>query len=764
MSYDKNELLEDRAASDMLEDALHHFDNIIDNAAASNIDNMSDEGGGFSTGLEGVALLMEDLRNAVEATLDAELENQLGRAAFADALLQFISPDTLNFYRTLFKIQLQADDSTGKLQNENESLSLQVNVLSDQVDLQREKLNELEADLHDALSRLEGADIRLQEEVAAKTSLETQKLQLLNEVSNCKITMVQQQRQAEQKYDSLQQELKDKDSLIAQLHQQLNKKSLTKPVTSPDEGIVTDEPLPEQAEVRLRMPNPCATSTPVAHEQTESKSEQNKIVATAAHSSNQNVDRLDAKHTKSNDDEQILNSSPATSKPPANKPSKASSTPDLAMSVMNQSSPDSTPTRNNFSHRKKHGFRKFFNSFKLRRSHSTSLESRGDTGSISSEESDFQRGGVRATVGPTRWNPRDRAKQLKNSKDPAFQVWTCDRVCQWLDDIGLHAYVNACRKWVKNGDTLLRATNHELEKELGIKHTLHKKKLMLHLQSLGAGEDDDLCDSEQMNGVWVARWLDDIGLPQYKDSFHEACMDGCLLHYLTVSDAQKLKITNLFHLISLRRAIEKLRACRFDPGQLRRRPVSDGESEDVSLWTNHRVMEWLRTIDLAEYAPNLRGSGVHGALMVIEPMFSSETLASLLNIPTNKTLLRRHLSAKLDELLPPDSVTRRKERTKEPGYQPLNIAIKYKVGRRSFGTFGRFRGVAAGGSVREFGSSEYVCPMSSKKTMSQHRTALETKLSGNSEAQTEEVDTKTTQELTAFSKEITTLTNKWTNE
>ena len=27
-------------------------------------------------------------------------------------------------------------------------------------------------------------------------------------------------------------------------------------------------------------------------------------------------------------------------------------------------------------------------------------------------------------------------------------------------------------------------------------------------------------------------------------------------------------------------------------------------------------MEWLRSIDLSEYAPNLRGSGVHGALMV----------------------------------------------------------------------------------------------------------------------------------------------------
>ena len=31
-----------------------------------------------------------------------------------------------------------------------------------------------------------------------------------------------------------------------------------------------------------------------------------------------------------------------------------------------------------------------------------------------------------------------------------------------------------------------------------------------------------------------------------------------------------------------------------------------------------RVMEWLRHVDLSEYAPNLRGSGVHGALLVME--------------------------------------------------------------------------------------------------------------------------------------------------
>ena len=45
------------------------------------------------------------------------------------------------------------------------------------------------------------------------------------------------------------------------------------------------------------------------------------------------------------------------------------------------------------------------------------------------------------------------------------------------------------------------------------------------------------------------------------------------------------------------------------------------------LWTNGRVTEWLRLVDLAEYAPNLRGSGVHGALMV---RFGKKSVAVLL--------------------------------------------------------------------------------------------------------------------------------------
>lgn len=50
---------------------------------------------------------------------------------------------------------------------------------------------------------------------------------------------------------------------------------------------------------------------------------------------------------------------------------------------------------------------------------------------------------------------------------------------------------------------------------------------------------------------------------------------------------------------------------------------------EVVQWSNHRVMEWLRAVDLAEYAPNLRGSGVHGGLIVSKLSLSGSYYKSL---------------------------------------------------------------------------------------------------------------------------------------
>lgn len=90
-------------------------------------------------------------------------------------------------------------------------------------------------------------------------------------------------------------------------------------------------------------------------------------------------------------------------------------------------------------------------------------------------------------------------------------------------------------------------------------------------------------------------------------------------------------------------------------------------------------MEWLRAVDLAEYAPNLRGAGVHGGLIVFEPKFNAELLASLLAIPPGKTLLRRHLNTHFNELLGKSIIQEKRELESTLGFVPLTPSLKLKV-------------------------------------------------------------------------------------
>lgn len=106
-------------------------------------------------------------------------------------------------------------------------------------------------------------------------------------------------------------------------------------------------------------------------------------------------------------------------------------------------------------------------------------------------------------------------------------------------------------------------------------------------------------------------------------------------------------------------------------------------TKDIHLWTAHRVMEWLRLVNLAEYAPNLRGAGVHGALMVYEDRFTDELLADLLSIPSTKSLIRRHLCTHFKDLLGRDVIQEKRKAETTLGFQPLTLTSKIKVSSSS---------------------------------------------------------------------------------
>ncbi|XP_016320802.1 liprin-beta-1-like isoform X1 [Sinocyclocheilus anshuiensis] len=333
---------------------------------------------------------------------------------------------------------------------------------------------------------------------------------------------------------------------------------------------------------------------------------------------------------------------------------------------------------------------------KLKRSQSTTFNLDDNL-----SESEFKRGGVRATAGPRLGWSRD-LQNTNSELDAPFARWSREQVCDWMQEQGLGLYVSWARQWVASGQTLLQASQQDLERELGIKHPLHRKKLQLALQALGSEEDDN---KGKLDYHWVTRWLDDIGLPQYKTQFDEGRVDGRMLHYMTVDDLLSLKVGSVLHHLSIKRAIQVLRLNNYDPNCLRRRPSDENNISpaEISQWTNHRVMEWLRSADLAEYAPNLRGSGVHGGLMVLEPRFNVETMALLLNIPPNKTLLRRHLATHLNLLVGSEAQQLKQECLENPDYTLLTATAKVKPHKLAFGGFGRKK--------KQEDNEEYVCPM-----------------------------------------------------
>lgn len=351
-----------------------------------------------------------------------------------------------------------------------------------------------------------------------------------------------------------------------------------------------------------------------------------------------------------------------------------------AEQTLEQEEVEKSPTKIRTKKSQPSGLKKFFEKMKR---NSQDFDSRIE---------EFKRSPLRSTVGARLGHSDD----LYDINLP-FARWDTDRVALWLHVLGLSMYIGNCRRWIRNGEQLLMASSRDLEKELGIHNRFHRKKLQLALQAVTSEKRSPVSD---LDHNWVARWLDDIGLPQYKDQFYEARIDGRLLHNLTVDELLALKVTTTFHHLSFKRAIQVLRVNNFNQTCLIRRPSSDEVptncAKEVMLWTNHRVMEWLRSIDLSEYAPNLRGSGVHGALMILEPRFGADVFASLLSIPSSKTLLRRHLSMHFVALMGNTIQQQKRELESRPGYMSLAPNHKVKTRRSIF---------------RNEKPEEFVCPM-----------------------------------------------------
>ncbi|EPB70806.1 hypothetical protein ANCCEY_10100 [Ancylostoma ceylanicum] len=216
-----------------------------------------------------------------------------------------------------------------------------------------------------------------------------------------------------------------------------------------------------------------------------------------------------------------------------------------------------------------------------------------------------------------------------------FVDWRSEQLAEWMGEVGFAQYVPEVAKNVRSGRHLLNMNNHEYEVVLGMKSALHRKRLNLVLRRI---EDEIDSPASSWDVQQTQKWLEDIGLPQYKDIFCENMVDGLMLLALTAADLVEMRVVNAHHYLCISRSIQYMKMVDFKPDSM------------------------VRKFD-----------------EVYEPTFTAETLAEILQMPPHKTLLRRHLTTHFNQLLGQKIVAEKRDFLATGTHPQLVPGIRIKI-------------------------------------------------------------------------------------
>ncbi|RXM28987.1 Liprin-beta-1 [Acipenser ruthenus] len=593
-------------ASDMLAAALEQMDGIIAGSKALEYSNgifdCQSPTSPFMGSLR-VLHLVEDLRGLLELM---EVEEKEGlRCQIPDSTAETVV-EWLQGHMTNGYISASGDvyqERLTRLESDKESLVLQVSVLTDQVEAQGEKIRDLDFCLEEHREKLNATEEMLQQELLSRSALETQKLDLMAEISNLKLKLTALEKDrldfeerfrdsegliqeinelrftiTDMENERLQYEkkLKSTKSLMAKLsslkikvgQMQYEKQRMEhKSQTLKDELVILKDKLEQKdGEVKRLWDESLykITSATGGSEKDEKDLEVQKMkravesLMAANEEKDRKIEELRQSLNRYKKVQDMVMSAQVKKdklKEGSSEESQSDSSVSTAISVSIESEKPPSPVARNEKeivktpHEIPVQMQKSVLQVSIPALASSPMNFSETEQAQSQETEDWGLSEMRTPSIPN--SSMDNLKSSDTDKNKAYEeISTFSALPPTppgqsgsVDDesfgsrkarssFGRGFFKIKGSKRTASAPNLGGSLSAIEPKELGIKQPLHRKKLQLALQALGSEEDDR---KGRLDYNWVTRWLDDIGLPQYKTQFDEGRVDGRMLHYMTVS-------------------------------------------------------------------------------------------------------------------------------------------------------------------------------------------------------------------------------------
>ena len=135
------------------------------------------------------------------------------------------------------------------------------------------------------------------------------------------------------------------------------------------------------------------------------------------------------------------------------------------------------------------------------------------------------------------------------------ESYTCEKVCDFLREIGMDAYVREFREFSITGDVLLKAEQGQGLIDLGVINAIHRHKIYILFQRRLDGGANKIAKRYPVEEV--VRFLHCTKMSEYAEMFLQNEIDGECLLEASEEALQSLGVNKHIHRLSIKSQFKK---------------------------------------------------------------------------------------------------------------------------------------------------------------------------------------------------------------